>query len=42
MVKYPNATKIATERQNQIKQDLNELIRANGKKQTIIKLLQDI
>lgn len=40
MTQYPNATKIATERQNQLKEDLKDLIRANGKRQTIIKLLK--
>lgn len=40
MLRYPNATKIATERQDQIKEDLNGLIRANGKRDTILKLLR--
>jgi len=40
MTQYPNATKIATERQNQIKEDLNGLIQTNGKRETILKLLR--
>ena len=40
MLRYPNATKIATERQTEIKEDLKDLIRANGKRETILKLLR--
>lgn len=40
MLRYPNATKIAIERQTEIKEDLKDLIRANGKRETILKLLR--